>query len=151
MVDEVDCIVKIRDDYEVHGDAILENVDEVFSGVVNLEVGYVWNDVKVVGDVRLLVDATCQIAVVDRVMIEVVVDDVLKLNDDDKNHMDDLVDEDTHNVEDEGVLDISVNEVAERGVDENVDVDLDVLVRDDVVVFLYVSVEVIFEDDVAEQ
>ena len=118
------------------GDAILEDVDEVFNGVVNLDVGYVWNDVKVVGDVRLLVDATCQIAVVGRVMIDVVVDDVLKLNDDDENHMDDLVDEDTHNVEDEGVLDISVNEVGKRGVDENVDVNLDILVRDDVVVFL---------------
>ena len=133
------------------GEAILKDVDEVFNGVVNLDVDYVWSDVKVVGDVRLLVDATCQIAVVGRVMIEVVVDDVLKLNDDDENHVDDLVDEDAHNVEDEGVLDISVNEVAERGVDENVNVDLDVLVRDDVVVFLDVNVEVIFEDDVAEQ
>ena len=150
MVGEVDCIVKVRDDYEVDGDAILEDVDEVFDGVVNLDVGYVWNDVGVVGDVRLLVDVTCQIAVAGRVMIDVVVDDVLELSDDDKHHMDDLVDEDTNNVEDEGVLDVSVNEMAERGVVENVDVDLDVLVKDNVVVFLEVSIEVIFEDDVAE-
>ena len=41
--------------------------------------------------------------------------------------------------------------MAEKGIDENVDVDLDDLVKDDVVVFLDVSVEVIFENGVAEQ
>ena len=51
MVDEVDCIVKVKDDYEVNGGVVLEGVDEVFDGVVNLDVGYVWNDVKVGGDV----------------------------------------------------------------------------------------------------
>ena len=95
-------------------------------------------------------NVACQIAVVGRMMIEVVVDDVLGLNGDDKYHSNDLVDEETNTAEDEGGLDVIVNEVAEKSIDENVDVDLDGLVEDRVVVFLDVGVEVIFEDGVAE-
>ena len=151
MVDEVGCIVKVKDDCEVNDVVVLKVVDDAFDVVVDLDVGCLWNDVRVVGDACLLLNVNCQIAVVDRMMIEVVVDEVLELNDDDEHYKDDLVDEYANNIEDEDILDVSVNEVARKDVDENVDVDLDGLVKDDVVVFLDVSIEVIFEDDVAEK
>ena len=53
-------------------------------------------------------DEDCQVAVVYRMMIDVVVDDVLELNGDDKHHRNDLVDEYANNIEDEDVLDVSM-------------------------------------------
>ena len=42
----VDCDVKVTDDCVVDGLAILDAVDGVFDVSVNLDVGYVENDVK---------------------------------------------------------------------------------------------------------
>ena len=80
MVDEVDCIAKVRNDHEVDGNAILEDVEEVFDDVVNLDVDYVWKDVQAVGDIKLVMDVDVQVVVVSIMMIEVVVDEVLELN-----------------------------------------------------------------------
>ena len=83
-------------------------------------------------------------------MFEVVIDEVLKLNADNKHYKDDPINEYVNNVEGEDALVVSVDEVAGKDVDENVDVDLDVPVTDDVVV-LNVGIEVILEDGVAKQ
>ena len=49
MVDELDCIVKVKDDYEVNDVAVLNVIDEVFEVEANLDVSCVWNDVRKVG------------------------------------------------------------------------------------------------------
>ena len=46
IVADVDCIVKVKDDCEVDGLAILSVLDGVFDVNVNLDVGYVENDVE---------------------------------------------------------------------------------------------------------
>ena len=51
MVDEIDCIVKVKDEYEVNDVVVLNVVDEVFNVKINLDVVCVWNDVRRVGNV----------------------------------------------------------------------------------------------------
>ena len=119
-------------------DVVLNGVDEV------LEV-----EVKFVMDVQ---DAACMIDDVqllqDEERSELVVNDSLKLDADDKLSGDDLVDKVVHNVECIDVLAADVNEVAKRGV-VVVDVGLNSIVKD-VVVSLNDDIELLIDIDVVE-
>ena len=123
-IDEIDCYVKDRVDYEVEGDAILKDVDEVLDVEVNFVVG-VQNAVCMIGDIQLLLDEGCHVAVMDSAKDKLTVDEFLKLNADDKLNGDDLVDEVVRRTESDDFLAVDVNEVVKRKVDEVVDVDLD--------------------------
>ena len=147
-VDEVDCHVKDRVDYEVEGDAILKDVDELLDVKVNFVVD-VQDAVCMIGNVQLLLDEDHHVAVMNCTRDKLIVGKFLKLNADDKRNETDLVDEVVHEIEGDDILAVDVNEVVERNVNDDVDVYLDALVKEDVVVFLNANVELLFEIDIA--